>query len=141
MIIKWEGFANVYWNEEFGENIPFETQFVVELPKTEKVRFNAYQTNRLKIDDNCEIELINFKDIEFAANKMQETREWTNFNTTLEFKIMYGDKEYLGKVIYTNGKNNYKTIIEENCPIQVKHCGFSWSTKLKEFNFTFEIFN
>jgi len=141
MVIRWEGFANVFWNEEFGRDVPFETEFIVKLPKIKKICINAYQKNEFKIDNNCKIELINFEDIEFAANKMQETRQWTDFNTTLKFKIIYDNKEYFGKVIYTNGKNNYETIMDEKCPIQVKHCGFEWSTRLKEFNFVFEISN
>lgn len=23
--IKWNGLANIYWHDEFGENVPFET--------------------------------------------------------------------------------------------------------------------
>lgn len=141
MIIKWEGLANIFWNEEFGKNVPYETEFIVKLPKIKRICINAYQKTEFKINNNCKIELVNFKDIESAANKMQETRQWTDFNTTLNFKIIYDDKEYCGKVIYTNGKNNYETIMDEKCPIQIKHCGFEWSTILKKFNFTFEIFN
>lgn len=139
VIVKWEGLANIFWNEEFNENVPFETVFVCNLPKNKKICINAYKTNEYKIDNNLKIVLINFKRIELAAKIMQLTKKWQSFNTTLKFKIIYNDKEYLGKVTYKNGKNNYETILDEKCPIQIKHSGFEWSTIRKEFNFTFEI--
>ncbi len=141
IIIRWEGLANVFWGDEFGADVPFETEFIAKLPKTKKICINAYEKTEFKIDNNCKIKLINFEDIEFAANKMHETRQFKDFNTTLKFKVIYDDNEYLGRVIYTNGKNNYETIMDEKCPIIVKHCGFEWSTKLKEFNFMFEVSN
>lgn len=136
--VKWYGTANVFWNEILGENVPFETEFVSMIPKNKKICINAYRNIQLKIDDNCKIELLNFHKIKFAAQIMQLTKQWKKFNAILKFKITYDNKEYFGKVIYKNGKNNYETVID-NCPVKIKHCGFEWSKVREEFNFLFEI--
>lgn len=30
--IRWSGTANIFWNSEFGENVPFDTEFTTTIP-------------------------------------------------------------------------------------------------------------
>ena len=76
----------------------------MKLPKKRRVTIDAYKTVKTKVNKDLEIELLNFPEVESAAYKMQETRIWTDFNVTLYFKVTYKGTEYLGNVVYTNGK-------------------------------------
>lgn len=125
--IKWKGKANIFWDDVFGADVPFETVLQMNLPKKRKITIDAYKTVKTKVNKDLEIELLNFKEIESAANKMQETRIWTDFNITLYFKVTYKGTEYLGNVVYTNGKNNHETHFDKSCPLKVVHDGFGWS--------------
>ncbi len=136
IIIKWSGTANVYWNEEFGEDVPFETIIETEIPNEKNITIYAHKDTKIRINNDLKIELLNYEEIKNAAYKMQETRDWEAFNQRLTFKVICNYSEYLGYVIYTNGKNNYETFIDENCPIKIKHRGFDWHNEEFEFRFT-----
>lgn len=125
--LKWKGKANIFWDEVFGADVPFEAVFQMKLPKKRKVKIDAYKTVKTKVNKDLEIEILNFEEIESAANKMQKTRIWTDFNVTLYFKVTYKGTEYLGNVKYTNGKNNYETFFDKSCPLKIIHDGFGWS--------------
>lgn len=133
--IKWSGIANVYWNEKFGANVPFEAIIETEIPKEKRVTIYAHKCTKIKVNDKLELELLNFEEIKNAAYKMQETRVWDSFNERLNFKVVYNNEEYLGYVIYTNGKLNYETFIDGNCPIKIEHKGFDWQKEEFEFRF------
>lgn len=135
--LKWTGKANVFWNDALGADVPFETVVRMKLPKRRKVKIDAYKTVKAKLNKELEIELLNFEEIESAANKMQETRVWTDFNVTLHFKVTYKRAEYLGNVRFTNGKNNFETFLDPSCPLKVTSDGFGWSDF--EFEFVFYV--
>lgn len=135
--LKWTGKANIFWDDAFGADVPFETVVRMKLPKKREVAIDAYKGVKAKVNKDLEIELLNFEEIETAANKMQETRIWTNFNITLNFKVTYKGTEYLGRVQFTNGKNHYETFFDASCPLKVTSGGFDWS--IFEFLFTFYV--
>lgn len=135
--LKWTGKANVFWNDTFGADVPFETVVRMKLPKKRKIAMDAYEDVKAKINKDLEIELLNFKEIETAANKMQESRVWTDFNVTLYFKVTYKGTEYQGNVKFTNGKNNFETFFDQSCPLKVTSDGFEWSRY--EFTFVFYV--
>ena len=133
LTLKWTGKANIFWNDVFGADVPFEAVVQMRLPKKRKVSIDAYKTVKAKISKELEIELLNAEEIESAANKMQETKSWTDFNVTLHFKVAYKGTEYLGDVTFTDGKNNFETFFDPLCPLKVTSDGFGWSC----FEFTF----
>lgn len=133
IILKWTGKANVFWDDVFGADIPFETVVQMKLPKKRKIKIDAYKTVKARIDKELGIEILNFEEIQSAANNMQQTRVWTDFNVALHFKVTYKGMEYLGDVKFTNGKNNYETFFDPSCPLKVTSDGFGWS----RFEFTF----
>ena len=102
--LKWTGKANIFWDDTFGADVPFETIVRMQLPKKHKIRIDAYKSVKAKVNKEFEIELLNFKEIESAANKMQDTGIWTDFNVTLHFKVTYKGTEYSGSVKFTDGK-------------------------------------
>ncbi len=135
--LKWTGKANVFWDEVFDAEVPFETVARMKLPKEREVAIDAYKNVKANINNEFEIEILNFEEVETAANKMQETRNWTDFNVTLQFKVTYKGTEYLGNVIFTNGKNNFETFMDQSCPLKVTSNGFDWSRF--EFIFVFYV--
>lgn len=50
MQMKWFGITNVCWNEKYGEYVPFQTQFTVELPKHISYKINAFISTAVNID-------------------------------------------------------------------------------------------
>lgn len=136
--LKWKGKANIFWSDSFGADVPFETVLQMKLPKKRRVTIDAYKTVNTKVNKDLEIELLNFPEVESAAYKMQETRIWTDFNVTLYFKVTYKGTEYLGNVVYTNGKNNYETFFDKSCSLKIVHDGFGWSDFAFEFVFCVE---
>jgi len=135
--LKWTGKANVFWDDVFGADVPFETVVRMKLPKKRKIAIDAYKNVKAKVNKELEIEILNFEEVESAANKMQETRIWTDFNVILHFKVTYKGTEYLGNVKFTNGKNNYETFFDQSCPLKVTSDGFDWSRF--EFIFVFYV--
>ncbi len=135
--IKWIGMANVYWDDKFGENVPFETVVTCDVPKSKKFEIDAYKSTSKIFDDSLKIKLLNFEEIKSAAFHMQETRIWTDFNVDLKFEIIKDNIAYHGIVKFRNGKLHYETILDEKCDINIRSKGFDWDNH--EFVFYFEI--
>lgn len=119
MTIKWSGLANVFWDEKYGENVPFETVFSASLPERMTYSLNTRNTVKMKIDEQTRLEILNLEQFEEEVTRVSATRQWDDFNTTLDFKLTYADSDYLGVVIFTNGKNNHMLVFDENCPKKV----------------------
>ena len=70
--VKWSGQANVFWNEECGENVSFEAEVEAKVPSVPKVKvINGFKKTKLKIDKNTEIELLNFFGYGNGSRKVQ----------------------------------------------------------------------
>lgn len=137
--IRWRGFANVFWNDEYGADVPFDTEFTAKLPRERNYSVNALDTTKMKIGKDAELELLNFDEVDAVRKRVDETREWTDFNATLKFRVTYKGTDYFGEVIYTNGKINHETHFDPSCPINVRHVSMDWSNVLKYVTFTFVV--
>ncbi len=102
--IHWSGLANIFWDSEFGANIPFETEFTAPLPIQKTYAINALQKDYIKIGKNAELHLLNFNEVNETLKRITETKQWEDFNAELKFKVIYEGKEYFGKIVYKNGK-------------------------------------
>lgn len=123
MTVKWSGLANVFWSEEYGENVPFETIFSASLPERMIYSLNTQNGIEMKVDELTRLEILNLEQFEEEVARVSATRQWDDFNTTLDFKLTYAHSDYFGTVIFTNGKNNYLLVFDENCPRKVNFEG------------------
>ncbi len=51
------GFANVFWNDEYGADVPFDTEFTAKLQIERNYSANALETTKMKIGKGAELEL------------------------------------------------------------------------------------
>ena len=61
--IHWSGTANIFWDSEFGENVPFDTEFTTTIPMQKKYKINALEKDSIKIGKNAELHLLNFDEV------------------------------------------------------------------------------
>lgn len=92
---------------------------------------------RMYIEVNAELHLLNFDEVNEVRKKVDETKQWNDFNAELKFKVTYDGKDYFGKVVYKNGKINHTTYFDENCPLDVIHQTMGWSDVLNYVDFYF----
>lgn len=135
--VHWSGLANIFWDSEFGANVPFDTEFTATIPAQRIYAINALEKDYIKIGKNAELHLLNFDEVNEVLKKITETRQWEEFNAELKFKVVYEGKDYFGKIIYKNGKNNHTTDFDENCPLNVIHKDMGWSYVLNYVKFYF----
>lgn len=104
-----------------------------------KYKINALEKDNIKIGKNAELYLLNFDKVNEVRKKVDETKQWNDFNAELKFKVIYDGKDYFGKVVYKNGKNNHTTYLDENCPLDVIHQAMGWSDVLNYVDFYFGV--
>ena len=137
--IKWSGKADVGWSRKYGSKVPFETIFTAKIPDAANYCLDAFKSTKLKIDKETCLEILNLEEFNEEVERVSETRAWDSFNTVLQFKLIYANKEYLGEVLFTNGKNNFELKMDEDCPKKIKFRGVDYNLRVKYEMFTFEI--
>ena len=137
--IKWSGKADVGWSRKYGSKVPFETIFTAKIPDAVNYCLDAFKSTKLKIDKETCLEILNLEEFNVEVERVSETRVWDSFNTVLQFKLIYANKEYLGEVLFTNGKNNFELKMDEDCPKKIKFRGVDYNLRVKYEMFTFEI--
>lgn len=125
--IKWTGYGNIYWDDKYNDNIPFETVIETKLPEIPKIKvLNGLKTSKLKNDENTELELLNFEDI--LEEYRRCTKLWHNndkdarekFNAILHLKIIDNDIEYLGKAVYEGSTRQCQISFDTECPKEIE---------------------
>lgn len=142
--IKWSGLANIYWNDEFGENVPFETEVCAKLPPIPKIKVvNGMETSSLKLDKDTVIELLNFEDLLKETDRCRELwrqndkSAWEKYNATLRIKVVHKGVEYLAQAEYKNSAIKCELIVDENCPKKLEIVDTTIDTVFKKYNFYF----
>lgn len=138
MTVCWSGLANVYWSEEYGSDIPFKAEFTVKLPKLHYT-VDAFKATNVKIDGNTRLEILNLDEFNKEVERVSASRKWNDFNTVLKFKLTYLSKDYFGEIAFKNGKNNFITNFDENCPRKVAFSGVDFNLRVNYEMFTFDI--
>ncbi len=113
--IRWSGLANVFWDEKYGEDVPFETIFTVELPTDKLYKIDAYKSTLVKIDKNTLLEILNLDEFNQEVVRISNSRQWESFNVILKFKLIHDSIDYFGEVIFNKGKNNHTTHFDKRC--------------------------
>ncbi|MBO4701242.1 MAG: hypothetical protein J5625_01135 [Lachnospiraceae bacterium] len=140
--IKWTGFANVFWNDEFGENVPFETEIEASLPEIPKYKIiNGMESTRFKLDKNSELILLNFEDILNECQRCKElwiqndSEAWQKYDAVLKMKLIHKGIEYFGEADYKGSATQCETIIDESCPIKINIFKTTIDTTNGNYNF------
>lgn len=140
--IKWTGLANVFWDEEFDENVPFETEIEAELPEIPKTMvLNGMKKKTLVIDKETELEVLNFEDLLNETHRCTEMwrnndREaWNKYNATLNLKLTHKGVEYQGKAVYAGSPRLCELSFCEECPKVIKIDKTTIDTTNGEYNF------
>ena len=140
--IRWNGLANIFWDDEFGENVPFETEIEAKLPEIPKEKvLNGFKKTKLKIDKVTELEILNFPDIleeekRCCALWQQDDRKaWEKFHAVLHLKLTYNGEEYLGQAIYAGSTRICKIEFDEDCPLIVEFTKTTIDTYNESYNF------
>lgn len=137
MTIRWSGLANVYWNEIYGTDVPFDTTFTTELPQGVAVyQLDAYKSTKTKIYDNLYLELLH---LDTFNDQLKQISDDTPWNIKLPFKIIYFDKVYLGEILFGANKLEYTTTLDADCPVSIKFAGMDYNFKANYQLFFFEI--
>ncbi len=139
MTIRWSGLANVFWDDKYGENVPFESIFSVSLPETKTYKIDAYKSAGIKIDSDTQLEILDLDEFNEELVRLSNSRQWDQFNAVLKFKLTYSGIYYFGEVIFTNGKNNHITNFDERCPRKVCFINFDFNLQVNYEVFLFEI--
>lgn len=139
MTIKWSGKADVRWSRKYGTAVPFETIFTVKIPDMIEHTLDAFQSTKMSIDHNTQLEILNLPEFNQEVMRVCETRIWESFNTILKFKLICKDAEYFGEVQFINGKNNFQLSMDENCPKKIEFTGVDFNLTIKYEVFTFYI--
>lgn len=135
--IHWYGTANVYWKEQYGEDVPFDVLFHADLPKQVPYVVDVFQSTSIAIDKQTTLQLLNLPDFNQEVLRVSKSREWDTFHTVLKFQLIQGEKSYAGKVTFTNGKENHVTELDEDCPLPVTFAGvdFNLAAMYEVFSF------
>lgn len=145
LTVYWSGEANVFWDEKYGDNVPFETVFDVSLPQI-KYKIDVTKSLTAVIDKDITIKL-NKDDLEALNNELihyseQQEKDWNtelNIDTVLRFTVMHNGKEYEGSVTFIEGKLKHKTDLDDKCPVKVVFDNFEWNFRVNLENFWFTV--
>lgn len=137
--IKWSGLANVFWDETYGENVPFETIFQAQLPSKMCLKIDAFQSTKTRIDKDTQLLLLNLDEFNQEVERISNSRQWDDFNTILKFKVIHAGIDYLGEVIFTNGKLYHETYLDKNCPKKVSFQDVDFNLDMAYEVFLFDI--
>lgn len=140
--IRWVGLANIFWDDEFGENVPFETEIEAKIPEIPKEKvLNGFKKTKLKIDKVTELEILNFPDILeeeercCALWKQNDRKAWEKFNAILNLKLTYNGEEYLGRAIYAGSTRICKVEFDDDCPLLVEFTKTTIDAYNESYNF------
>ena len=139
LTVRWSGKAVVGWSREYGDQVPFETIFTVEIPDKIVHCLDAFRSEEMKIDENTCLVLLNLEEFNQEVKRVSETRMWDDFNTVLRFRLTCGDRDYAGEVIFTNGKNHHELIMEPGCPRKIRFRNVDYNLRAGYEMFSFEV--
>lgn len=138
--IRWSGLANVYWDETYGADVPFDTTFTAEIPQDVAIhQLDTYKSTKTKIYDNLYLELL---DLDAFNHHLKQTSDDTPWNIKLSFKVIYFDKEYLGDISLSFQKNKLigTTALDADCPVLIRFAGMDYNFKANYQLFFFETY-
>lgn len=139
MTIKWSGKACVGWSRKYGDNVPYETIFTTKIPDSMAYVLDAIQSSKMRIDDKTELEILNLDEFNAEVMRVSETQIWDSFHTILKFRLLYEHQEYLGEVVFTNGKINFEQKFDPACPRKVVFRNVDYNLRAHYEMFSFDI--
>jgi len=123
--IRWTGLANVYWNDEFGRDVPFETEVEAKIPELPKSKvINGMRASVLKMDKDTQLELLNFGDVLAECQRCREMWQnddrdaWKKFDATLNLRLTHKGRTYDGRARYKGSATQCETVFDDGCPVR-----------------------
>lgn len=55
---------------------------------------HALEKDNIKIGKNAELHLLNFDEVNAVRKKVDETKQWNDFNAELKFRVIYDGKGF-----------------------------------------------
>ncbi len=124
--IRWTGCANVFWNEEYDEDVPFETEIETALPEVPKYKvLNGMSASVFKLDNDTVLEFLNFDELMEECRRCVEMwrnddkEAWSKYNAALNMILRHKGTEYQGKAVYEGGATSCETVFADNCPVKI----------------------
>ena len=140
--IKWTGCGNVFWNDEYDKNVPFETEIQTALPALPKYKvLNGMEASVFKLDNDTALEFLNFNDLLKECNRCVEMwrnddkEAWNKYNVTLNMILRYKGVEYQGKAVYAGHATQCETDFPDSCPVKITIIQTSLDTNNGQYNF------
>lgn len=135
--VHWAGEGGVYW-AGYGLE-PFDATFTVTLPPKATYVIDAAKRTGVKLNESTELELLNIDDFRRESERVDETRNWDDFNTILKFKVIHDGTEYPCEIVFKNGMKKFTTVLDNNCPIALRLKDVSIHYRGEYEKFIFEI--
>ena len=140
--IKWTGCGNVFWNNEYGKDVPFEAEIETALPAIPKYKvLNGMTASVFKLDKDTVLEFLNFDELLQECNRCVEMwrnddREaWNKYQATLKMILHYKGVEYQGKAVYNGHATECETVFSDTCPVKITISKTYLDTNNGQYNF------
>ena len=140
--IKWTGCGNVFWNDEYDQDVPFEAEIETALPSIPQYKvLNGMAAYVFKLDKDTTLEFLNFDTLLQECNRCVEMwrnddlKAWEKFHATLKMILRYKGAEYQGKAVYQGHATECKTVFPETCPVKITISKTYLDTKNGQYNF------
>ena len=125
--IRWTGCGNVFWNDAYDKNVPFEAEIETALPELPKYKvLNGMKATKFKIDKETELEFLNFVDLLHGCERCvamwrnDDLDAWNKFDAVLKMILRHNGQEYKGKAIYKGRAIECETVFPDDCPVKIK---------------------
>lgn len=138
--IRWTGTADVDWDEEFGRDVPFETEFEDDVQYSVMMEYP-----RMILDENTAVEVLNLDEL-FAENQRcldlyhsGNKGALDKYSLTLRFRLFYKNIPYDGEAVFRESNAAKETHLPENCPLKLRVRWAYRSVHKGKFHFNFAV--
>ncbi len=117
--IKWSGEADVDWDEKYGEDVPFETEFSAQLSPSVRYLSLYFLKKPIEVLGDTVFEVTDTEELQAAmmeAWKKHKVKEQAFITAKQKFKITHLGKEYQAEIVFDNAP------VTEDTPL-VLRCG------------------
>ncbi|WP_295155362.1 hypothetical protein [uncultured Ruminococcus sp.] len=135
--MRWTGKANVYWDEEFSRDVPFETEF------EDSIGHPAYLAHpSIWIDEDTVLHILNLEDVFteeqrlLALYKSGDTDAFVNkWDFMLKLRMEHKGEFYDGEVHYRTVDAPCTMRFADDCPVKLRMTHIGRSASRGRMNF------
>lgn len=140
--IRWTGCGNVFWNDEYDTEVPFEAEIETAMPEIPNYKvLNGMAASVFKLDKDTTLEFLNFDDllqenarcVDMWRNNDREA--WDKYDATLNMILRHKGEEYNVQAVYKGASTKCELILPENCPVKLEIFKTYVDTTFGKYNF------